>query len=73
MSAGNHGLAVAYHSRRLGIPAVIVMPRNTPNIKVEQAASFGAEVILEGSGVDEAGMVAKKLALDRGLWFYPSL
>ena len=69
MSAGNHGLAVAFHARRLGIPAVIVMPRNTPNIKVEQAASFGAEVILEGSGVDEAGMVAKKLALDRGLCF----
>jgi threonine dehydratase len=69
MSAGNHGLAVAYHARRLGIPAVIVMPRNTPNIKVEQTASFGAEVILEGSGVDEAGVLAKKLAEERGLCF----
>ena len=69
MSAGNHGLAVAYHARRLGLPAVIVMPRNTPNIKVEQAAAFGAEVILEGSGVDEAGVLAKKLALERGLGF----
>jgi threonine dehydratase len=69
MSAGNHGQAVAFHARRLGIPAVIVMPRNTPNIKVEQTASFGAEIILEGSGVDEAGLVAKKLALDRGLCF----
>lgn len=69
MSAGNHGLAVAYHARRLGIPAVIVMPRNTPNIKVEQAASFGAEVILEGSGVDEAGVLAKKLEEERGLRF----
>ncbi|HSO72185.1 MAG TPA: threonine ammonia-lyase [Thermodesulfobacteriota bacterium] len=69
MSAGNHGLAVAYHARRLGIPAVIVMPRNTPNIKVEQAASFGAEVILEGPGVDEAGVLAKKLAQERGLCF----
>ena len=69
MSAGNHGLAVAYHAKRLGIPAVIVMPRNTPNIKVEQAASFGAEMILEGSGVDEAGVLAKKLAVERGLSF----
>lgn len=69
MSAGNHGLAVAYHARRLGVPAVIVMPRNTPNIKVEQAASFGAEVILEGSGVDEAGVLARKLAEERGLCF----
>jgi threonine dehydratase len=69
MSAGNHGLAVAYHARRLGVPALIVMPRNTPNIKVEQAASFGAEVILEGAGVDEAGVLAKKLAEERGLRF----
>jgi threonine dehydratase len=69
MSAGNHGLAVAYHARRLGVPAVIVMPRTTPNIKVEQAASFGAEVILEGSGVDEAGVLARKLAEERGLCF----
>ena len=69
MSAGNHGLAVAYHARRLGVLAVIVMPRNTPNIKVEQAASFGAEVILEGSGVDEAGVLARRLAEERGLCF----
>jgi threonine dehydratase len=69
MSAGNHGLAVAYQARRLGIPVVIVMPRNTPNIKVEQTAAFGAEVILEGSGVEEAGVLAKKLARERKLSF----
>jgi len=69
MSAGNHGLAVAYQARRLGIPVLIVMPRNTPNIKVEQTAAFGAEVILEGSGVEEAGVLAQKLARERNLSF----
>ncbi|MBA4392517.1 MAG: threonine ammonia-lyase [Desulfobacca sp.] len=67
MSAGNHGQALAYHAKRLGIPAVIVMPCFTPNIKVEQTASFGAEVILEGEGVDEAGVLAGQLAGERNL------
>ncbi len=53
MSAGNHAQAVAYHGQRLGIPACIVMPRHTPNAKVEQTRVFGAEVILHGSQFDE--------------------
>jgi threonine dehydratase len=54
VSAGNHAQGVAYHARRLGIPAVIVMPRFTPNVKVEQTRAFGAEVILNGENFDEA-------------------
>lgn len=54
VSAGNHAQGVAYHARRLGIPAVIVMPRFTPNVKVEQTRAFGAEVILHGENFDEA-------------------
>ncbi len=53
MSAGNHAQAVAYHGRRLAIPTCIVMPRSTPNAKVEQTRVFGAEVILHGSQFDE--------------------
>ncbi len=67
MSAGNHAQAVAYHARRLGIPAVIVMPRHTPNLKVEHTRAFNAEVILKGEDFDEAGVFAKKLALERNL------
>jgi threonine dehydratase len=48
MSAGNHAQGVAYHARQLGIPAVIVMPRFTPNVKVQHTRDFGAEVVLEG-------------------------
>ncbi len=67
MSAGNHAQAVAYHALCLGIPAVIVMPRLTPNVKVEHTRAFGAEVILHGEGLEEAGAFAKKLAVDKGL------
>ena len=67
MSAGNHAQAVAYHAHRLGIPAVIVMPRHTPNLKVEHTRDFRAEVILQGEDFDEAGVFAKELASKRGL------
>jgi threonine dehydratase len=67
MSAGNHAQAVAYHARRLGIAAAIVMPRTTPNVKVEHTGAFGAEVILHGDGLDEAAARARRLAAERGL------
>src|SRR5262252_6986821 len=53
-SAGNHGLAVAFHAARLGIPAVIVMPEWAPLIKVTSARHHRAEVILAGADYDEA-------------------
>ncbi|MFC1895670.1 threonine ammonia-lyase [Thermodesulfobacteriota bacterium] len=67
MSAGNHAQAVAYHAQRLGIPAVIVMPRYTPNVKVEHTRAFGAEIILHGEGLDEAESCARKLMAERDL------
>jgi threonine dehydratase len=67
MSAGNHALAVAYHARRLGIHAVIVMPRTTPSVKVEHTRGFGAEVILHGTGFDEAAAFAERLCAERRL------
>lgn len=67
MSAGNHAQAVAYHGQRLGIPTCIVMPRSTPNAKVEQTRVFGAEVILHGSHFDEARSYTIAEAERRGL------
>lgn len=66
-SAGNHAQGVAYHAQRLGIPAVIVMPRYTPYVKVEQTQKHGAEVILEGENFDGAKARALELAAERGL------
>ncbi|MGH7346862.1 MAG: threonine ammonia-lyase, partial [Candidatus Rokuibacteriota bacterium] len=68
-SAGNHGLAVAFHAARLGIAAVIVMPEWAPLIKVTSSRRHGAEVILEGANYDEAYGRARQLAAERGLAF----
>lgn len=67
MSAGNHAQGVAYHAQRLGLRAVIVMPRFTPGVKVERTQSFGAEVILHGDNLEEARAHALKLAQAQGL------
>lgn len=69
MSAGNHAKAVAYHGQRLGIPTTIVMPKNTPNVKVEDTKNFDANVILEGSSLDESAKHAHDLADNEGLTF----
>src|ERR1700694_2877129 len=55
MSAGNHAQAVAYHAARLGIPAVIVMPKGSPNTKIKNTRVHGAEVVLEGDSLADAG------------------
>ena len=68
-SAGNHAQAVAYHARRLGIPATIVMPESTPTVKVTQTAGHGAKVVLYGKFVDDAFARARELALENGYVF----
>lgn len=68
-SAGNHGLAVAFHAQKLGIPATIVMPRFAPLIKVSSARRYGAEVILAGMDFDEALAEARRLQSERGSLF----
>ncbi len=69
MSAGNHAQGVAYHAHRLGIRAVIVMPRFTPGVKVERTRGFGAEVVLHGDTLDESRSHARELAESEGLVF----
>jgi threonine dehydratase len=68
-SAGNHSQGVAYHARRLGIPATIVMPRTTPFSKVEQTRSHGATIVLEGLSFDEAKTKAYDICQREGLTF----
>jgi len=69
MSAGNHAQGVAYHAQRLGIRAVIVMPRFTPGVKIDRTRGFGAEVVLHGDTLDEARAHAYALAQQQGLVF----
>ncbi len=67
MSAGNHAQAVAYHARRLGIAATIVMPVTTPFVKVDATRAYGAEVVLEGETVAEAQAHVEALIEKRNL------
>ncbi len=69
MSAGNHAQGVAFHAQRLGIRAVIVMPRFTPGVKVARTRGFGAEVTLHGDTLDAAREHALGLAREQGLTF----
>jgi threonine dehydratase len=69
MSAGNHAQGVAFHAQRLGLRAVIVMPRFTPGVKVERTRGFGAEVILHGDSLEEARSHALSLAAEQSLTF----
>ena len=67
VSAGNHAQGVAYHAQRLGIPAVIVMPRFTPTVKIERTRGFAAEVVLTGDTFDDSKAEAARLAAERSL------
>ncbi|MEX1182776.1 MAG: threonine ammonia-lyase, biosynthetic [Gemmatimonadota bacterium] len=66
-SAGNHAQGVAYSARRLGIRAVIVMPRTTPEIKVAAVRALGAEVVLEGDAYQEATAHCMALVATTGM------
>ena len=68
-SAGNHRQGLAYHAARLGIPVTIVMPKQTPFVKVQQTRAHGAQVVIKGEGYDEASAVAMRLREERDLVF----
>jgi threonine dehydratase len=69
MSAGNHAQGVAYHARRLGITATIVMPVGTPMVKVENTKGHGARVIVTGATLEESAAFAYAEAEAKGLTF----
>ena len=68
-SAGNHAQGVALAARKRGIPALLVMPRTTPHIKVQAVMDLGAEIVLEGDDYDQAYEHAAVLARERNLAF----
>ncbi|MCH8507084.1 MAG: threonine ammonia-lyase, biosynthetic, partial [Ectothiorhodospiraceae bacterium] len=70
-SAGNHAQGVALAAKKLGIKAIIVMPRTTPAIKVEAVRRFGGRVVLHGDSYDAASTHASKLMKEKGLSWIP--
>lgn len=70
-SAGNHAQGVALSASRLGIPSLIVMPKMTPDIKVDAVRGFGGGVLLHGANFDEAKAKAIELSKQDGYTFIP--
>jgi threonine dehydratase len=68
-SAGNHGMAVAFHSHRLNIGATIVMPRHAPLIKASWVRRYGAELVFYGEDYDFAFAEAQRLSREKGVTF----
>lgn len=70
-SSGNHAQAVALVAKRLKIPAVIVMPRDSPAVKLAATHGYGAEVVLYDRLKDNRAVIAKQLSEKRGLTLVP--
>jgi threonine dehydratase len=70
-SSGNHAQGVAYAARALGVKAIIVMPRNAPEIKRDATAALGAEIVLVGPGSEERKARAEELAAEHGYVIVP--
>jgi threonine dehydratase len=68
-SAGNHAQGVALAARRLGVKALIAMPRTTPSIKVESVRDYGAQIRLVGDAYDDAYAWAATHAEEKGMTF----
>lgn len=68
-SAGNHGMAVAFHSRRSNIAATIVMPQFAPLVKVTRVRQYGAQSVLHGGDYEAAYAEAIRLSREKALTF----
>ncbi len=68
-SAGNHAQGVALAAQKLGVKALIVMPRTTPSIKVAAVRDYGVRIKLSGDAYDEAYTWAAKYAEEKGMTF----
>ncbi len=68
-SAGNHAQGVAMSAKTLGIKATIVMPKTTPDVKVNNVRRLGGKVVLHGDAYDDAAAHAKKLVAEKGMTY----
>lgn len=72
-SLGNHGQAVAWAARKLGVPAVVLMPHAAPETKIRITRAWGAEVILYNRPGDDRELIGRTLASERDLTIIPPL
>lgn len=70
-SSGNHAQAIALSARLAGIPALIVMPKDAPTIKLEATRGYGAEIVLYDRYTQDREALCKQLAAERGMTMIP--
>ncbi len=70
-STGNHGLAVAYVCRTLGVPAVICVSELVPPAKIDALRKSGARIVVDGQSQDQAAQIARRLADEEGSILIP--
>ncbi|MFW1678051.1 threonine ammonia-lyase, biosynthetic [Pontibacter sp. JAM-7] len=68
-SAGNHAQGLALSARKLGVKATIVMPKTTPDVKVNNVRRLGGKVVLHGDAYDEAATFAQQLVQEKGMTY----
>ena len=66
-SSGNHAQGVAYAARMLGIKALIIVPKNTPKVKIDAIKSYGVELMVHGDYYDEAEAKAREFEREAGM------
>ena len=71
-SSGNHAQGIAWAAQRLGMPALIVMPRDTPQVKLEGTRALGADIVLYDRMTENRGEIAARIAAERGATLVPS-
>lgn len=71
-SSGNHAQGVARAARLLGMPAVIIMPDDAPQVKVDGVRADGAEVVFYDRGSESREAISARMASDRGAILVPS-
>ncbi|MFM8622913.1 MAG: threo-3-hydroxy-L-aspartate ammonia-lyase [Betaproteobacteria bacterium] len=70
-SSGNHAQGIALSARLLGIPATLVMPKDSPAVKMAATRGYGAEVIVYDRYTEDREAIGRKLALERGMTLIP--
>lgn len=70
-SSGNHAQGVAYAARALGTKAVIVMPENAPQVKIDATRALGAEIVMVGPASSDRRRKAEELAAEFGYAIIP--
>ncbi|HDL6963821.1 TPA: threo-3-hydroxy-L-aspartate ammonia-lyase [Yersinia enterocolitica] len=70
-SSGNHAQAIALSARKLGIRAVIVMPKDSPEVKIAATRGYGGEVVLYDRYLEDREAISNKLAQEQGLTLIP--